>query len=67
MLTEMQIEIAKFFCTFGILILVFILLGRLLSSDLKYIHLPLKDVILDLFKALNGTDDYHNGFKMPVG
>ena len=36
MLTQMNAELLKFFLTFGMIILLFVFIGRFLSSEIKY-------------------------------
>ena len=36
MLNQMMIELVRFFGTFGLIIGLFLLLGRMLSTELKY-------------------------------
>jgi hypothetical protein len=54
MLTMMQAELVKFFSTFGLIILIFLFLGRFLSSELKFESASFFEIILDLFNAFNG-------------
>jgi hypothetical protein len=37
MLDQMKNELARFFLTFGLIILVFLLLGRMLSTEFKFV------------------------------
>lgn len=55
MLTQMQAELLKFFSTFGILIIMFVFIGRFLSSEIKTESSSYLEIILDLFNALNGN------------
>jgi cation transport ATPase len=55
MLTQMQAELLKFFSTFGILIVMFVFIGRFLSSEIKEESSSYLQIILDLFNALNGN------------
>lgn len=57
MLTMMQAELAKFFSTFGLIILIFVFIGRFLSTELKYHSATFYEIILDLFNAFNGQLD----------
>lgn len=66
MLTMMQAELAKFFSTFGLIILIFVFIGRFLSTELKYHSATFYEIILDLFNAFNGQLDIQ-AFRMPVG
>ena len=55
MLSQMMNELLKFFSTFGLFIVLFLLLGRMLSSELKYDHVSFYEAFLDLFNAFNGN------------
>jgi len=66
MLTMMQAELVKFFSTFGLIILIFVFIGRFLSTELKFESATFYEIILDLFNAFNGNQDFEV-FKMPVG
>ena len=55
MLNQMMIELVRFFGTFDLIIGLFLLLGRMLSNEVKYTHSSLFGVFLDLFNALNGN------------
>jgi len=63
MMQEMLVEMIKFFLTFSLVIIVFLLVGRLLLYELK------KDkfyIFTDLFDAINGNQDFDD-FTKPVG
>mmetsp|Transcript_30418 Transcript_30418/g.46594 ORF Transcript_30418/g.46594 Transcript_30418/m.46594 type:complete len:246 (-) Transcript_30418:419-1156(-) len=63
MLQEMLSEMIKFFLTFGLIIAVFLMIGRLLLYELK------KDkfyIFIDLFDAINGNQNFDD-FTKPVG
>ena len=66
MLDQMKNELVRFFLTFGLIILIFLLLGRLLSSELKYVPVTIFDSFIDLFNALNGNINFHE-FTLPIG
>jgi hypothetical protein len=55
MLDQMKNELSKFFLTFGLIIITFLFLGRLLSSELKFEPVSIFDSFIDLFNALNGN------------
>jgi hypothetical protein len=55
MLTQMQAELLKFFATFGIIIVMFVFIGRFLSSEIKEESSSYLEIVLDLFNALNGN------------
>jgi hypothetical protein len=38
MLDQMTNELVRFFATFGLVIILFLLIGRMLSSELKEVH-----------------------------
>ena len=62
----MMSELIRFFATFGLIIGLFLLIGRMLSSELKYENVSFFEAFLDLFNAFNGTIDFES-FKMPIG
>jgi hypothetical protein len=66
MLTQMQAEILKFFMTFGIIIVMFVFIGRFLSSEIKEESSSYLEIVLDLFNALNGNQEFNN-FTLPIG
>lgn len=66
MLAQMKNELVRFFATFGLIIFLFLLLGRMLSSELKYEHVSFFEAFLDLFNAFNGQLDF-NQFTIPIG
>jgi len=66
MLDQMMSELVRFFATFGLIIGLFLLLGRMLSSELKYQHVSFFEAFLDLFNAFNGNVAFHT-FTMPIG
>ena len=55
MLIQMNAELLKFFATFGMIILLFILIGRFLSAEIKYKPSSFYQIILDLFTAFVGN------------
>lgn len=55
MLDQMMNELFRFFATFGLVIGLFLLLGRMLSSELKFQHVSFFEAFLDLFNAFNGN------------
>ena len=55
MLEQMMNEFFRFFSTFGLIIGLFLLIGRMLGSELKYAHASFFEVFLDLFNAFNGN------------
>jgi len=54
----MKNELSRFFLTFGLVIIVFLLLGRMLSSEFKYIPSSFFEAFIDLFNAFNGNIDF---------
>ena len=66
MLSQMMNELLRFFATFGLIIGLFLLLGRMLSSELKYQHLSFFEAFLDLFNAFNGNISFET-FTVPIG
>jgi len=58
MLSQMMSELAKFFSTFGLIIGLFLLIGRLLSTELKQEPASFFEMFLDLFDAFNGNQDF---------
>ena len=59
-------EFFKFFLTFGLIIGLFILMARMLGSEIKTQQTSIKEVFLDLFNAFNGKMEFAE-FKMPIG
>lgn len=59
-------ELAKFFATFGLFILITIYAGFILNSILKLEVGTNFEIVLDLFNALNGIGDYSE-FTSPIG
>ena len=59
-------EFFRFFLTFGLIIGLFILMGRMLGNELKTEHTSFFEVFLDLFNAFNGNMQFGE-FKMPIG
>ena len=51
----MMNEFSRFFLTFGLIIGLFILIGRMLGNELKDENAPFFIVFLDLFNAFNGN------------
>jgi len=66
MLDQMKNELSRFFLTFGLVILVFLLLGRMLSTEFKYEPASFFEAFLDLFNAFNGNIDF-TLWTTPVG
>lgn len=62
----MMTEFSRFFLTFGLIIITFLLIGRMLGSELKEVHAGFLDMFLDLFNAFNGNMN-SSEFKMPIG
>jgi len=56
MLTFMISEILRFFATFGIVMVIFIIVGGMLKSDLKYDgEYSYWRSFIDLYKTFNGA------------
>ena len=66
MLDQMKNELIRFFATFGLIIVSFLLVGRMLGSELKYENATFWEVFMDLFNAFNGNQNFAD-FKMPIG
>ena len=66
MLEQMMNEFFRFFSTFGLIIGLFLLIGRMLGSELKHYHASFFEVFLDLFNAFNGNMN-SGSFTMPIG
>lgn len=67
MLNQMMSELYRFFATFGLIIGLFLLLGRMLSSEVKIKNSKsFWENFLDLFNAFNGIVDFEN-FTLPLG
>ena len=62
----MMNEFSRFFATFGLIIGLFILVGRMLGNELKNEPASFFVVFLDLFNAFNGNMNFGE-FKMPIG
>jgi len=58
MLDQMKNELSRFFLTFGLVIIVFLLLGRMLSTEFKFIPASFFEAFLDLFNAFNGNINF---------
>lgn len=66
MLYQMINEFLRFFGTFGLVILMFWLIGRILGADFKVTDSSFFEVFLDLFNAINGNPLFEK-YKIPVG
>lgn len=66
MLTMMIDELIRFFSTFGLIIILFLLMGRFLSEQLLYEVASYWDTFLNIFNAFNGKPNFDQ-FKVPVG
>ena len=66
MLGIMISELSRFFATFGLIIGLFLLIGRMLGTELKREHASFFEVGLDLFDALNGNQKFSD-FIVPLG
>ena len=66
MLQQMMNEFFRFFSTFGLIIGLFLLIGRMLSSELKMETASFFVIFLDLFNAFNGNMNAEE-FTMPIG
>jgi hypothetical protein len=62
----MKNELLRFFLTFGLVIVVFLLLGRMLSSEFKYVPVSFFEAFLDLFNAFNGSISFSD-WTTPIG
>jgi len=60
MLTEMVGELVRFFTTFGVIILLFLLIGRFLSEQLQEKIVSYWQMFLELFDAFNGKPYFSN-------
>lgn len=66
MLYQMVNEFLRFLGTFGCVILMFWLMGRMLGADFKITNSSFFEVFLDLFNAINGNPLFKK-FKVPTG
>jgi hypothetical protein len=66
MLYQMVNEFIRFLGTFGLVILMFWLMGRMLGADFKVTNSSFFEVFLDLFNAINGNPLFDK-FKAPTG
>ena len=67
MLIQMISELGKFFATFGLLIGLFLMVGRILNDQLQSkIEGSYWSVFLNLFNAFNGKPEFDQ-FDMPIG
>jgi len=62
----MMSEFSRFFLTFGLVIITFLLIGRMLGSELKDVNAGFLDMFIDLFNSFNGNMNSAD-FKMPIG
>lgn len=58
MLSQMGDELSRFFMTFGLIIGLFLFVGRMLTSELKFTTASIWLAFLDLFNAFNGNPDF---------
>tara|TARA_B110000285_G_C14864127_1_gene485988 strand:+ start:68 stop:700 length:633 start_codon:yes stop_codon:yes gene_type:complete len=58
MLDQMKNELIRFFITFGLVIMVFLLLGRMLSNEFKYDPSSFSQAAIDIFNAFNGNIEF---------
>jgi len=66
MVNQMISELRKFLITFGLLIGLFIIIGRQLSSELKVKEASFFQIVLDIFDGFNGKQDFAQ-YKFPQG
>lgn len=66
MLYQMVNEFLRFIATFGLVIIMFWLMGRILGADFKVSESSFFEVFLDLFNAINGNPLFSK-FKIPTG
>jgi hypothetical protein len=66
MLTQMGSELVRFFMTFGLVIILFLIIGRMLSSEFRFERAEFWQTFLDLFNAFNGNQEF-GMFTMPAG
>jgi hypothetical protein len=66
MLGQVKNELLKFFATFGLGIMLFLILGRILGIEIKPEHATYYEVFLDLFDAFNGNQNFMEFIK-PAG
>lgn len=57
-------ELNKFIITFGLIIIVFVVVGHSLSTEFKNEDTELWGVILDIFDGLSGNQDFKE-YKYP--
>ena len=66
MVNEMISEFKKFIITFGLLIGLFIIIGRQLTSELKINEASFFQIILDIFDGFNAKQDFET-YQFPQG
>jgi len=54
MVNHMISELQKFITTFGLMIIIFIIVGRLLNAEFKTEESSIFQIVLDIFDGLNG-------------
>jgi hypothetical protein len=54
MVNHMISELQKFITTFGLMIVIFIIVGRLLNAEFKTEESSIFQIVLDIFDGLNG-------------
>ena len=62
----MKNELIIFFLTFGLVIAVFLLIGRMLSKVFKYESVSFFKAFIDIFNAFNGNIDFEE-WTIPIG
>lgn len=58
MVNQMISELKKFIITFGLLIGLFIIIGRQLTSELKVNNSSFFQIVLDIFDGFNAQQDF---------
>ena len=58
MLMNLLDEVSKFFTTFGLIIILFTVLGTILGVELRGTGLTFLEAFIDLFLALNGKQEF---------
>ena len=66
MVNQMINELKKFFITFGLPLGLFIIINRMLNTELNTKTLSFFQIILDIFDGFNGKSDFKK-YQIPQG
>ena len=58
MVSQMMTELKKFLVTFGLILILFLIIARQLNSELKVDSSNMWSIICDIFDGLNGKQDF---------